>query len=101
MLLVTGPKDTEEEAAAIARIVGKEPFLLVTSAVHMPRAVGLFKRHGANPIPSPADYRTAKGPGIAPADFFPDSYYLETATRAWHEYLGMLWYGLKNKRTAR
>lgn len=95
MLLVTGPKDTEEEAAAISRIVKKEPFLLVTSAAHMRRSVSLFKQRGANPIPSPADYRTARGPGMAPNDFFPDPENLETATAAWHEYLGMLWYHLK------
>ena len=98
MLLVAEPRDTEEEAAVIARIVGKEPFLLVTSAMHMPRSVDLFKRRGANPIPSPADYRTAKGPGTAPSDFFPNPENLETATAAWHEYLGMLWYRLKERK---
>ena len=98
MLLVTGPKDTEDEAAAISRIVKKEPFLLVTSAVHMRRSVSLFKQRGANPIPSPADYRTARGPGTSPQDFFPDPENLETATAAWHEYLGMLWYRLKERK---
>jgi len=98
MLLVTNPKDTEEEAAAVARIVGSEPFLLVTSAMHMRRSVTLFKKRGANPIPSPADYRTANSPGMAPSDFFPESENLETATAAWHEYLGMLWYRLKERK---
>ncbi len=97
MIIVTGPKDTEEEADAISRIVKKEPFLLVTSAAHMPRSVSLFIKRGASPIPSPADYRTARGPAAAPSDFFPDASNLETATRAWHEYLGMLWYRLKSR----
>ncbi len=91
MILVDTPRDTAEEAAAIARIVGKEPFLLVTSAAHMPRAVALFKKRGANPVPSPADYRTAKGPKIAPKDFFPSAESLVTARNAWHEWLGTVW----------
>ena len=91
MILVDDPKDTPEEAAAIARIVGDEPFLLVTSAAHMPRAVALFKKQGANPVPSPVDYRTAKGQGSAPWGYFPSAENLVTARDAWHEYLGMVW----------
>ena len=36
--------DTHTEALAIARLVGSKPFILVTSASHMPRAVELFRR---------------------------------------------------------
>ena len=91
MVLVDSPKDTAEEAAEISRIVGTEPFLLVTSAAHMPRAVALFKKKGANPVPSPADYRTASGPGTSPDDYYPSAENLVTARRAWHEYMGMAW----------
>ena len=91
MILVDTPKDTAEEAAAISRIVGEEPFLLVTSAAHMPRAVALFKKQGADPVPSPADYRTAKGEALSPDDYFPSAENLVTTRYAWHEYLGMMW----------
>ena len=33
-------------------------WILITSAVHMPRAVGAFRRAGWNIIPYPVDYTT-------------------------------------------
>ncbi|MDX2287861.1 MAG: YdcF family protein [Hyphomicrobiaceae bacterium] len=33
-------------------------FLLVTSAYHMPRALGVFRRAGLSVLPAPTDYRT-------------------------------------------
>jgi hypothetical protein len=53
--------------------------------------VALFKKQGANPVPSPADYRTAKGPALSPGDYFPSAENLVTSRNAWHEYLGMMW----------
>jgi uncharacterized SAM-binding protein YcdF (DUF218 family) len=91
MILVTDPKDTVGEAHRINAVVGNEPFVLVTSAVHMPRALALFKKQGARPIPSPADYRKVESPAVHPSDFFPNSENLVTARYAWHEYLGMVW----------
>jgi uncharacterized SAM-binding protein YcdF (DUF218 family) len=38
-----------------------ERWLLVTSAWHMPRAVGIFRRRGWPVIPYPVDYRTVGG----------------------------------------
>ena len=34
--------------------------MLVTSAFHMPRAVGLFRKAGWNVIPYPVDFQTTK-----------------------------------------
>ncbi len=39
-------KDTEEEAAAVKQAIGDAPFLLVTSASHLPRAMIFFSRKG-------------------------------------------------------
>ncbi|XMR31761.1 envelope biogenesis factor ElyC [Escherichia coli] len=39
------PKDTEEEAAAVKQAIGDAPFLLVTSASHLPRAM-IFSAEG-------------------------------------------------------
>lgn len=44
------PKDTEEEAAEVKKVVGDAPFLLVTSANHMTRAKAFFD---ARPAPYP------------------------------------------------
>jgi len=42
--------DTEEEARYIQKIIGKDPFILVTSAFHMPRSMALFQKQGLSPI---------------------------------------------------
>ena len=51
-------RDTEEESLATNRLVGDAPFALITSAWHMPRAVGCFRAAGWNVLPYPVDYRT-------------------------------------------
>lgn len=43
MILETRAFNTADEARLIKKAVGKEPFALVTSAVHMPRALFLFR----------------------------------------------------------
>lgn len=54
----TEPGNTLEEAKYYAEnYSGSERVILVTSAVHMPRAVMLFERAGIEVLPSPANYR--------------------------------------------
>ena len=85
-------KDTKDHAIYVKEIVGRDRFILVTSAWHMPRAVGLFRKHGMEPIPAPTDYMVRKREGgLTPGVFFPDAGALEKAERVIHEYLGMVW----------
>ena len=52
-------KDTKENAARTAILLNPLPhekWVLVTSAYHMPRSVGLFRKAGFNVIPYPMDY---------------------------------------------
>mgnify|MGYP005654535111 CR=1 FL=1 len=49
-------RDTKDHPIYVKEIVGKDKFVLVRSASHMPRAMGLFKKHGMEPIPAPTDY---------------------------------------------
>ena len=44
IITLDSPKDTEEEAAAVKQAIGDVPFLLVTSASHLPRRVGVLYR---------------------------------------------------------
>ncbi|STR40362.1 membrane Protein [Klebsiella michiganensis] len=46
ILVLDKPKDTEEEAAAVKMAIGDAPFLLVTSASHLPRAMIFFAAPG-------------------------------------------------------
>lgn len=43
------------------------PWILITSAVHMPRAAGIFRRLDWPVIPYPVDYRTRGGGGWRPS----------------------------------
>ncbi len=88
-------RDTEEEAVLIAKMVGAQKIILVTSAAHMPRSVALFRKNGLQPIPAPADYlvKEAQGPDLG--RFFPNAGPLRQVESAWHEYLGLAWAWLR------
>jgi uncharacterized SAM-binding protein YcdF (DUF218 family) len=88
ILMQEEAKDTKEEARAIKKRIGNKPFLLVTSAYHMPRAMKLFQREGANPIAAPGDFNNPKEDGVT-SIFLSES--LEKTEQALHEYLGLLW----------
>ena len=83
------PLDTGEEAKQSAQLVGAEPFLLVTSANHMPRAVRLLERAGAHPIPAPTDQRASSSARLGWASLLPGVDGLRDTQTALHEYLGL------------
>ena len=84
--------DTKDQARMIKTIVGNHPFVLVTSATHLPRSMALFRKMGMMPIPGPAGPTCrATRPLLDPGDFFPGSNALDDSSRAIHEYVGMLW----------
>jgi uncharacterized SAM-binding protein YcdF (DUF218 family) len=88
-------RDTADEAEIIAKMIGREPFILVTSAAHMPRSMGLFKKRGMQPIPAPTEYLSREAPGPNPTWFFPRSSSLQQVETAVHEYLGLAWAWLR------
>jgi hypothetical protein len=68
-----------------------ETWLLVTSAFHMPRSVGLFRKASFHVLPWPVDYRTSGREGIGfmrdnPADS------LQATTMAIREWIGLIAY---------
>lgn len=50
-------RDTREEALSTIDLFGASNIVVVTSASHMPRALIIFRKHGADPIAAPCDYR--------------------------------------------
>ena len=99
------PRNTAEEAAAVAAAVAGRPrsrrttapervgsttVILVTSASHMPRSVYLFEREGVAVIPAPADFRAA-GRDYSAWGLLPSASALRNTERAWYEYLGLAW----------
>ncbi|GAB4230950.1 MAG: YdcF family protein [Kiloniellaceae bacterium] len=72
-----------------AEKVDERPWLLVTSATHMPRAVASFRVHGLKVLPYPVDFRSEPDNLLWPRDIGGS---LGTAATALHEWLGLLVY---------
>jgi uncharacterized SAM-binding protein YcdF (DUF218 family) len=87
------PRNTTEELACIRQIVGSEPFILVTSALHMPRAMLLARNYGLHPIPSTTDFRALPIP--LPLSLFPRAGAPSLASASSHEILGIAWLRLR------
>jgi uncharacterized SAM-binding protein YcdF (DUF218 family) len=91
-------RDTEDEAEKLTRVVGKDDFVLVTAASHMPRALALFRARGVSPIPAPAHHTvTRSADGVGVEDLFPHPGALGKLDAAEHEYLGRVWARLRGK----
>jgi uncharacterized SAM-binding protein YcdF (DUF218 family) len=82
-------RDTDEEAHSISKLLGGIPFVLVTSAYHMPRAMRLIGRLGARAIPVPTGQQTGTESANYLSWLLPSSVGLERTERALHEYLGL------------
>src|SRR5262245_39549768 len=100
-ILIEGRSVTTDQNAQFTRelVMPKlgEPWVLVTSASHMPRAVGVFRRAGFSVIPYPTGYTTT---GL-PNDFWElrleASTSLVRADIALHEWVGLVFYWLTGK----
>ncbi|MCB1882753.1 MAG: YdcF family protein [Geminicoccaceae bacterium] len=94
-------RNTWENALNAKRLVGPAPgevWLLVTSALHMPRAVGIFRRIGFGVVPYPVDYTT--GPSIAWGGLWMASGRLRDLDDAAREWFGLAAYRLMGRTPA-
>ena len=88
------PRDTQEEAIAAKKYIGNAPFILVTSASHMKRALKFFENEGLHPIPAPTNHlANIKNPDYLTGFFSTTT--LRKANVVWHELLGLLWQKIK------
>jgi uncharacterized SAM-binding protein YcdF (DUF218 family) len=83
------------ETRQLADELGLSRLLLVTSALHMPRAVATFRAAGLDVIPAATDYEVVTREGLSVLDVLPDAGALSSSGRALKEYLGMLVYWLR------
>ena len=97
LILEQASNDTKDQARMVRSIVGDRPFVLVTSATHLPRSMALFKKQGMAPIPGPAGPTCRAEKPLSPGDFFPNSNALRNTSRAIHEYVGILWAKMKSQ----
>lgn len=84
---------TFESGRNLAPTLGTVPFLLVTSAGHMPRAVKVFRKAGTNPYPVPTNFLTKKN--WLAIRYLPSPVYLVYSDLAVSEYEAIVWYALK------
>lgn len=88
-------RNTRENALAVRSLLdhpGDGAVLLVTSALHMPRALATFRSAGVRAIPAPTDFEIAERPRSPVLRWLPDARTLEGSSRALHERLGALVY---------
>ena len=89
IIVLDKARDTDEEARSISKLLGDLPFILVTSAYQMPRAIRLMGRAGARAVPAPTGQLTgAPSPNLL-LRMLPNSDGLGRTERAIHEYLGL------------
>lgn len=95
-------RTTYENAVGVKQILGEASILLVTNAVHMPRAAALFEKQGLHVTPAPCGYLAGNRPhdvwwSITVPDLLPDSHSLELSTTAVTEAAGTVLYWLAGK----
>ncbi len=98
--------NTYQNAVNVRQILaqrGIHRILLVTSAMHTPRSLRIFKRQGIETIPAPTDFQVTQQELAEPNSSFealvlsilPDTQRLDKTTRAFKEYIGTLIYRLR------
>lgn len=90
-------RNTYENAVLSKNLATPKPnetWLLVTSAAHLPRSVGIFRSIGWDVVPMPCDYQARKdgwGPSFSLLDSLQDIRY------ATHEWIGLIVYYVTGK----
>jgi uncharacterized SAM-binding protein YcdF (DUF218 family) len=87
--------NTKEEAAAVRELLPVKPesgarILLVTSALHMPRAKKVFEKAGFQVLPFPVDFVTSGTKKTYPTDFVPSAAGLFKTSTALRELYGRI-----------
>ena len=83
--------NTADEAKFLKHVLMKQPFYLVTSAVHMPRSMAIFNHKGLNPIAAPTDFTYVWQDERWERVWIPNASNLQYLSIVWHELLGLAW----------
>jgi uncharacterized SAM-binding protein YcdF (DUF218 family) len=92
IILENKSRNTIESAAALPGLIKGRRIILVTSAYHMRRAAGMFRKKGFDVIPAPAGYRSEQR-NLSLYSFIPRARSLADSSTACSEYLSLFWYG--------
>lgn len=75
---------------------GIERIVLVTDALHMPRAVACFRKVGFRVTPAPCNYQASRFE-VRPSTFLPSAGAVRGNQQVFHEWLGLCWYWLRGR----
>ena len=89
LILESESTNTHEEAILIRKMLGDRPLILVTSAAHMPRAMGLFSAQGMHPIAAPTNFLVDRTSKLDLDWIIPSLEGFQLSTAAAYEYLGL------------
>lgn len=97
-IMVKSPANTEAEAFDYTARFGQgQPLILVTDALHLPRAMFWFRQAGLGPVPAPANHLVKPGAERRPFPFKPSLRKVEMADKLLHEWAGMAYGRWKGK----
>jgi uncharacterized SAM-binding protein YcdF (DUF218 family) len=91
-------RNTAESAAysaALLRAANAPRVLLVTHAVHMPRAMRSFARHELAPVPAPTQFHSVADRRPPVFQILPSAAALAVSNTALYELFGNLWYSAR------
>lgn len=77
------------------KALGLQKVLLVSHAMHMPRAVAVFRRAGVAVVPAPTGFYHKSDQVDQLSDWLPSAGALLHSYYALHEYLGRAWYSVR------
>jgi uncharacterized SAM-binding protein YcdF (DUF218 family) len=95
ILAEAASRNTYENAVLTRRVLaerGLQRVLLVTSALHMPRALATFTSAGIDAVPVTTDFTVTYRVHRTAIDFLPDATALSRTTNAIKEYVGYAYY---------
>lgn len=90
IMLENASLDTKDEARIIKNMLGSQPFILVTSAYHMPRSMALFTAQGMRPLPAPVGHLARCEKVLALKMLFPRAEGIDKSEIVLHEILGLI-----------
>ena len=91
MMIEARPRDTAEEAKLLQPKLKDMPFILVTSAMHMDRAMKLFKEEGTHPVAAPTDFLIKENNQPTSTSFVPTCGNLALSQQMIYEWAAQLW----------
>lgn len=101
LLAETLSRNTFENAVYTRQLIDslqlKGPFLLITSALHMPRAKKVFTKAGISFIPYPCDYKVYPQAPDFKNSIYPEISYMDAWEDLIKEWVGTLFYSLTGK----